>query len=93
MGVHSSLAGEYRGIVHCKSKIPPIYDFDIVDDYPAIGGVVQFSGTLFRHLSHRYGDRLISVRKSASELGLPDASRPYLHRERQQRLCRLDHGQ
>ncbi|MDF2810375.1 MAG: hypothetical protein K0S56_1406 [Microvirga sp.] len=59
-----------------------IYYFDIVQDYPAIGGGVEFSRTLFAELQRRYGDRLKSVRELASELGFADASMPYLHRER-----------
>ncbi len=59
-----------------------IYYFDIVQDYPAIGGVVEFSRTLFAELQRRYGDRLKSVRELAPQLGFADASMPYLHRER-----------
>ncbi|MGQ4273731.1 autotransporter domain-containing protein [Terrihabitans sp. B22-R8] len=42
--------------------LPCIYYFDIVHDYPKIGGVVDVSVTLFRLLKARYGARLISVR-------------------------------
>lgn len=68
-----------------------IYYFDIVHDYPAIGGVVEFSRTLFQSLKQHYGNRLVSARDVARGLGLTDVSMPYLHRERlvAERLARL----
>jgi outer membrane autotransporter protein len=61
----------------------PIYYFDVVHDYPSIGGVVEFSRLLFRELKRRYGRRLVSAREAAAALGGPDASMGYLPRERQ----------
>ncbi len=39
----------------------PIYYFDVVHDYPAIGGIVEFSQILFKQLKKRYGRRLVSA--------------------------------
>lgn len=59
-----------------------IYYFDIVHDYPEIGGVVEFSKILYRELKNSYGPELVSVRSLADELRLPDARLSYLYRER-----------
>ncbi|HRO48886.1 MAG TPA: autotransporter domain-containing protein [Hyphomicrobium sp.] len=60
-----------------------IYYFDVVHDYPSIGGIVEFSQILFRQLKARYGARLISAREAATRLGAPDASQmAYIDRER-----------
>ena len=56
----------------------PIYYFDIVHDYPSIGGVVEFSQTLSAELKRRFGARLVSVRETLPRSG---ADLPYLARE------------
>jgi uncharacterized protein with beta-barrel porin domain/glycosyltransferase involved in cell wall biosynthesis len=60
----------------------PIYYFDIVHDYPALGGVPEFSQRLFRQLKRQYGHRLVSARAAVARLGGPDANMPYLEREK-----------
>jgi glycosyltransferase involved in cell wall biosynthesis len=60
----------------------PIYYFDIVHDYPEIGGVAEFSQRLFRQLKRQYGRRLMSAREVVARLGGPDASMLYLDREK-----------
>lgn len=65
----------------------PIYYFDIIHDYPSIGGVVEFSQILFGELKRRYGARLVSARAASARLGLADTHMPYLDRER--RVARM----
>jgi outer membrane autotransporter protein len=87
---HASEAAESK--VLRKASRRPIYYFDVVHDYPAIGGVVEFSELLFRQLKKRYGKRLISAREAAQRFGAPDATMPYLDRERRvaEILARVD---
>lgn len=58
------------------------YYFDVVHDYPSIGGIVEFSQILFKELKKRYGPRLVSATEAATRLGAPDSTVPYLERER-----------
>lgn len=60
----------------------PIYYFDIVHDYPDIGGIVEFSNILLKQLQRRYGRRLVSARQAAVRLGVYNASLGYLPHER-----------
>jgi glycosyltransferase involved in cell wall biosynthesis len=60
----------------------PIYYFDIVHDYPGMGGVVEFSRILFRQLAAHYQQRLVSVRAFTAALGCAHDDMLYLDRER-----------
>jgi outer membrane autotransporter protein len=59
-----------------------IYYFDIVHDYPAIGGVVEFSQVLLAQLRRRYGERLVLASQALRRFGLGDPAGAYLERER-----------
>ena len=60
----------------------PVYFFDIVEDYPQIGGVAAVSRRLRHALSQRLGKRLIPVRDIAASFGCGDTGESYLQRER-----------
>lgn len=59
-----------------------IYYFDIVHDYPSMGGVVEFSQILFKQLRQHYDRRLVSVRDMAAKIGCAYPDMLYLDRER-----------
>jgi len=71
-----------------------IYYFDTIHDYPAIGGVVEFSRVLQAQLQRRYGERLVSAREALRRHGLADPGGAYFERERQiaQALAERDPG-
>lgn len=51
----------------------PIYFFDFIQDYPHMGGVPDFSRTLFRELRKIFGERLISAMAVEEHYLGPDA--------------------
>src|SRR5947209_2925909 len=78
--------------VSFEAEKAPIYYFDIVHDYPSLGGVVEFSQTLFAELKRQFGERLISARAAAAAFETPGQSIRYIERERRvaQALAAVD---
>lgn len=60
----------------------PILYFDIVQDYPAMGGVARVSEQVFEQLTERFGAAVLSARALAARLGMDARDLPYLDRER-----------
>lgn len=61
----------------------PILFIDIVQDYPAMGGVARVSEQVFRLLARQFSPRVLSARSLARRLGLDAPGLAYLDRERQ----------
>ena len=74
------------------SASPTLYFFDIVEDYPEIGGVARVSARLRCALRQHFGARLVAVRDIADGLGCGDKGEDYLARERRAmlRLAQID---
>lgn len=60
----------------------PILFIDIVQDYPAMGGVARVSQQVFRLLARQFSPRVLSARVLARRRGLDAPDLPYLDRER-----------
>lgn len=60
----------------------PILFVDIVQDYPAIGGVARVSEQVFRLLARQFSPRVLSARALARHRGLDAPDLAYLDRER-----------
>ncbi len=74
------------------SASPTLYFFDIVEDYPEIGGVARVSARLRWAFRQHFGARVVAVRDIADGLGCGDKGEDYLARERRAmlRLAQVD---